>query len=192
MIPKNIKRDHVLKALEKIASDGIPPQRSSRDYWLVYKGHSYPPKYVISIANIFANYHELDSKEFISTEARRFLEKLNFTITRSRVKPPTSKPIKEFDESIKKDSLQQERAVMVQKIIRQYNTISLKNMAELLWFENPIKLQRWLMEVFLESPLRIEDEKVIIRSGGTTAQVEEEIDALLKKYREWEGKQVGK
>ena len=40
-------RDDVLRALERIRRDGIPRQRGSKTYCLVYEGRHYPPKYVL-------------------------------------------------------------------------------------------------------------------------------------------------
>ncbi len=60
MIPKNITKDHILAAIQKVDSQGIPAGRFSRKYILFYKGKDYPPKYVISLANLIANGRELD------------------------------------------------------------------------------------------------------------------------------------
>ena len=43
-------KSHVLAALKKIDSAGIPPGRLSTKYSLHHKGRSYPPKYVVSLA----------------------------------------------------------------------------------------------------------------------------------------------
>lgn len=80
MIPRSITRDDVTKALNRIKENGVPPGRDSRDYYVVFENGLYPPKYVISIANEFANGEELPPSEFISTEARAFLGKLGFEI----------------------------------------------------------------------------------------------------------------
>lgn len=81
MIPHNIKREHVLYAFEKIYLDGLPAHRGSTKYALVHKGERYPPKYIISIANIFANDRELDPTTFSGgEETNQYLEKLGFNI----------------------------------------------------------------------------------------------------------------
>jgi len=69
MIPKNITREDIIKALHKIKENGVPPARQSRDYY-----------YVISVANEFANGKELNISKFITAEARRFLEKTGFKV----------------------------------------------------------------------------------------------------------------
>ena len=59
MIPKNIKRQHVIHAIEEIDEKKIPDHRKSTKYLLNYQNTLYPPKYVISIANKYANGAEL-------------------------------------------------------------------------------------------------------------------------------------
>ena len=81
MIPKNITRGHILKALEQVEKYGVPPGRGSRKFLLEHDGKSYPPKYVLSLANKYANGKELDSDEFGGgNETNSFLSKLGFTL----------------------------------------------------------------------------------------------------------------
>lgn len=82
MIPQEITYHHVLHALADIDRDGVPDRRHSRDYDLIHEGRRYPPKYVISLANRWANGEELDAGRFIATEAHAFLERLGFTVRR--------------------------------------------------------------------------------------------------------------
>jgi len=49
MIPNNIARNHILKAIQEIDRDGIPKGRNSKKFKLVFEEKAYPPKYVISI-----------------------------------------------------------------------------------------------------------------------------------------------
>jgi hypothetical protein len=81
MIPKNIKQVHVLKAIREIDRKGIPKDRESKKFVLVYERKYYPPKYVVSLANKYANGVELDSSKFSGgQETNRFLAKLGFKI----------------------------------------------------------------------------------------------------------------
>ena len=81
IIPKYIRREHILEALKKIDEEGIPPKRQSRKYYLVYNGKYYPPKYVVSIANAIATGEELDPKVFNGgRETNIFLKKLGFKV----------------------------------------------------------------------------------------------------------------
>lgn len=83
MIPDNITKAHLEKAIEEIDKKGITKGRHSSTYDVVYKGKSYPPKLVISIANRFANGEELDSKNFSggkNTQAFQLLKKEGFHI----------------------------------------------------------------------------------------------------------------
>jgi 5-methylcytosine-specific restriction protein B len=63
-IPKNINKEHLLKAIEKIDREGIPKDGESQYYDVFYNGKYYPPKLVVSYANIFANGLELDRNSF--------------------------------------------------------------------------------------------------------------------------------
>lgn len=54
-IPSNITNEHLQKAIEEINRTGIPPERKSDKYDVEYQGNYYPSKYVISIANRYAN-----------------------------------------------------------------------------------------------------------------------------------------
>ena len=85
-IPKNINKDHVIKAIQKIDSEGVPERRESTRFTLAYEGKYYPPKYVISIANIFANGEEYSSSLFSGgDETNRFLSRLGFTIVENEL-----------------------------------------------------------------------------------------------------------
>jgi len=83
MIPDNIKKEHIEKAIEEIDREGIRKGRHSSTYDLVYNGKTYPPKLIISIANKYANGLELDPNDFgggKDTEAFKILESNGFTI----------------------------------------------------------------------------------------------------------------
>ena len=82
MIPSNITQEHIIKAIQEIESlkESIPHHRQSVNYDVIYEGKRYPPKFVISLANKFANGKELDSNEFDAIEAKTFLPKLGFEI----------------------------------------------------------------------------------------------------------------
>lgn len=82
MIPKNISRSAVLKAIEEIEKNGVPRGRESRKYNLTYKNRKYPPKYIVSLANKYVNGAEFDSSEFSGgQETNDFLTNLGFSIT---------------------------------------------------------------------------------------------------------------
>jgi hypothetical protein len=81
MIPHNIASQHILLAINELKENGIPDFRKSRKYHLQFEGNLYPPKLLISIANKFANNHELDSGTFGGgAETNSFLELLGFEI----------------------------------------------------------------------------------------------------------------
>ncbi|MBL7754240.1 MAG: DUF3578 domain-containing protein [Chitinophagaceae bacterium] len=83
-IPKNITREHIQKAIFEIIDENIPAQRLEHHYSLIENGKTLPPKYVISIANKFANGVELNSDEFNAVEAKSYLVKNNFNVVDRR------------------------------------------------------------------------------------------------------------
>jgi MoxR-like ATPase len=86
MIPQNIKNEHIIKAIEEVEKSGIPKDRSSDRYDLEYNKRYYPPKYIISIANKYANGNDLDHSEFLGgSEANDFLESLGFNIVNKQI-----------------------------------------------------------------------------------------------------------
>ncbi len=81
MISSNIEREHIIKAIREIDSNGILPGRESRSFLLIFEGKRYPPKYVLSLANKFANGEELDPSRFSGgQETNNFLKRLRFDI----------------------------------------------------------------------------------------------------------------
>lgn len=94
MIPKNIKKDHILKAMDEIEKTGVPRGRTSKKFLLEYNGRHYPPKYVISLANKYANGKELYPSEFSGgKESNDFLTALGFNIVEVQYpKEHASKP----------------------------------------------------------------------------------------------------
>ena len=85
-IPKNIHNEHVIEAIHKIDSEGVPERRESTRFNLSYEGKYYPPKYVISIANIFANGEEYSPSKFSGgDETNRFLKGLGFRIVENEL-----------------------------------------------------------------------------------------------------------
>jgi len=81
MIPKNISREHVLKAIEEVKRSGIPEGRGSKKFLVEFNGIYYPPKYIISLANKYVNGEELNPSEFSGgKESNDFLRALGFRI----------------------------------------------------------------------------------------------------------------
>lgn len=79
MIPRNIKKEHILKALGYMKNHGIPSGRNSKKFILEHEGQHFPPKYTISLANKYANGKELESEHFSGgKESNHFLRSLGF------------------------------------------------------------------------------------------------------------------
>jgi hypothetical protein len=78
--PNNIKREHVLSALEKIDVKGYDRRYEGRKWFLKYEGKTYPCKYPISLANLFANGVMLSTNANVLTSqsAIKLLRSLGF------------------------------------------------------------------------------------------------------------------
>lgn len=125
MIPNNITRKHLEKAIEEIDRDGVKKGRHSSTYDLIYNGKPYPPKLVISIANKFANNSELSPNIFgggKGTTAFNLLKKEGFTI---KEKQPKINPLYTILTKIKSD---------VEKAGFQYKSFNKK--ARYVWIED--------------------------------------------------------
>jgi len=81
-IPRNISPYHVIRAIKEIEMNGVPENRKPRRQLLVYNGRVYPPKYVVTLANKYANGEPLNPSEFTTQEAVRYLRRLGFQIAR--------------------------------------------------------------------------------------------------------------
>jgi hypothetical protein len=64
VIPSNITYEDVIRALHAIDRNGVPDMRKSKKYSLIFEGRRYPPKYAISLANVYANGRELSWEDF--------------------------------------------------------------------------------------------------------------------------------
>jgi hypothetical protein len=84
-IPINISIAHIRKAIEAINPDEIPTKRLDHHYIVKENGKVLPIKYIISIANKFANGTELDSNSFTAIEAKAFLTKSKFKVIDKRI-----------------------------------------------------------------------------------------------------------
>lgn len=81
MINKKIHKEDILKALVFIEDNGVPTNRYSKKYDLIYNGKLFPPKYVLSIATKISTKKELEPSQFNGGEETNcFLGKLGFTI----------------------------------------------------------------------------------------------------------------
>lgn len=87
-IPKNITKEHLLKAISKINEEGIPKGSDSQYYDVIFEGKRYPPKLIVSLANVYANGHILDRNTFYggeNTECFRLLTSQGFLIRKKEM-----------------------------------------------------------------------------------------------------------
>jgi len=93
-IPNNITKEHLLKAISKIDEEGIPKDGDSQYYDVIFNGEKYPPKMIVSYANLFANGEILDRNSFeggIGTKCFKILSKNDFMIE-SKLENETAEP----------------------------------------------------------------------------------------------------
>jgi 5-methylcytosine-specific restriction protein B len=82
---KDVRREHVLAAIQEIDQAGIPPDAASTTYDLIHGHRRYPPKLVLSLATKHASGEEYDRALFSGGEqsqAFAFLRSLKFHIER--------------------------------------------------------------------------------------------------------------
>ncbi|ASJ00332.1 AAA family ATPase [Thermococcus gorgonarius] len=84
-IPDGITREHVLKAIDEINREGVPPKHQAQNTFLVVEGKKYPVKYVVLKAAKVAGV-DLSIKEFTTLEAKNYLKRLGFNIVREEWK----------------------------------------------------------------------------------------------------------
>lgn len=79
-IPK-VSQEDILNALQFIDENGVPHHNQSMRYFLLGEnGKSYPPKYVIAVANHLANGAAIDTSDYKAIEAKNYLKNKGFTI----------------------------------------------------------------------------------------------------------------
>ena len=89
MIPENITKDHLVKAIKEIDKEGIPKGRQSFKYDLEYDKKKYPPLLVVSYANRIANGEEFAPNTLgggPSSEAFKLLKKEGFIVNEKKEK----------------------------------------------------------------------------------------------------------
>jgi hypothetical protein len=120
MIPKNIRREHILKAIDEVRKTGVPKGRGSRKFLIEFDGDYYPPKYIISLANRYANGKELKPSEFSGgIESNNFLRVLGFKIVEALPKKAVLAPLKKRHEGIVSPTLKHdERCPKCKETIR--------------------------------------------------------------------------
>jgi predicted HNH restriction endonuclease len=81
MIPKTIKREHILKAIEQVDAEGYEKKNASTKYDLLHNRKKYPPKIIISLAYNFVTGSPHPVEKFSGgDESNNFLMSLGFSI----------------------------------------------------------------------------------------------------------------
>ncbi|WP_292392615.1 AAA family ATPase [Methanoculleus sp. UBA303] len=145
-IPKNITREHVLQALNDIKPGTIPSDREATRFELIFNKHFFPPKYVLSIANRYANGEDLPASEFSGgEEANTYLRNLGFAVV---VRSNFERVVKRLKELLRQSATDGELQDIIQarnEVIAKYQPVfapsniqnlSQERFAEFLLFEN--------------------------------------------------------
>ena len=83
-VPK-LNKQNIVDALEFIDEKGVPEHNVSTKYVLVSEdGKTYPPKYVVAVADHLANGTDISTASFGSEDARNCLESMGFSIETKR------------------------------------------------------------------------------------------------------------
>lgn len=104
-IPLNITENDILKAVRDINPSAIPPRRFYTKYYLVVDGNKYPPKYVLSNANQYANGQALALDGFTARQAVDYLTKLGFQVEKREEVPSYFDELNRFLEQTKTGEL---------------------------------------------------------------------------------------
>lgn len=84
MIPEGLTEEHFKLATAEIDRNGVPAQRKSVYYDLVFNGRKYPPKYIISLATRYATGKEPSFNDFNAVEAKNYFENRGYKIVDRR------------------------------------------------------------------------------------------------------------
>ena len=105
----SVEKQDVINALKYIDENGVPPQHQRTGYDLETKGgKTYPPKYVLAVADHLANGTAISTEGFNAVEAKSYLEGLGigFTIrTKKFVLTISAENIESSDERFTMDDL---------------------------------------------------------------------------------------
>ena len=107
--PDNISKEHIIQAFQKIEREGIPLNGDSNYYDVEFNGKYFPPKLVVSLANLFANGIELDRNSFeggLKTPCFDLLSKYGFEIVTKELDEINSvDAVRKYLNSFKDDEL---------------------------------------------------------------------------------------
>lgn len=107
-IPK-VSQGDILRALQYIDENGIPDKNKSIRYFLIGEGgKTYPPQYVIAVANHLANGAAIQTDEYNALDAKTYLKGMGFTVNGNQEKYEltiTADQVSSSDECFDKDNL---------------------------------------------------------------------------------------
>ena len=107
-IPK-VSQGDILRALQYIDENGIPDKNKSVRYFLIGEGgKTYPPQYVIAVANHLTNGAAIQTDEYNALDAKTYLKGMGFTVTGNQEKYEltiTADQVSSSDECFDKDNL---------------------------------------------------------------------------------------
>ncbi|MCD2421791.1 DUF3578 domain-containing protein [Niabella pedocola] len=104
-IPLNITNADILKAVQETELSAIPPRRFYTKYYLVVEGKKYPPKYILSRANQYANGQQLGLDAFTTQQAVAYFSKMGFQVEKREEVPSYFDELSRFLEQTQTDDL---------------------------------------------------------------------------------------
>lgn len=105
MAVPEVEKQYIAEAIKYIDENGIPPRKDRKKYELVWEnGNTYPPKYVIAVANHLQNDVEIDVSGYKADEAKNYLSGKGYEIQ--------TKQEKIYHEKDEKENVGEEAAVV--------------------------------------------------------------------------------
>lgn len=107
-VPK-VDEQYIAEAIKYIDENGVPQHNASTKYELLWKnGNTYPPKYVIAVANYLQNGVEIDVSRYHAIEAKNYLLGKGYEILTKQKKfelTITAESITSTDDSFTMDNI---------------------------------------------------------------------------------------
>ena len=107
-VPK-VDEQYIAEAVQYIDENGVPRHNTSTKYELLWEnGNTYPPKYVIAVANHLQNGVEIDVSRYNAVEAKNYLSGKGYEILTKQEKfelTITAESITSTDDSFTMDNI---------------------------------------------------------------------------------------
>lgn len=99
------------------------------------------------------------------------------------------RPVKEKHEAKERAKKAEQRKQMLARALKMYEELPLPKLAELLEMESTVELEKWLLMLPDEMPVKISGDAIRVEAGGDVTGA---IDQLMTSFSAWEAEKVGK